>query len=65
MSLRGKIVVLFLTLAILPLLGVAGFGYLQARTLAEGMVAQSLDSSAETLAQDLDLDASSIRGVLN
>jgi len=54
MSLRGKIVVLFLGLAIVPILIVAGYGYWQASKLAKEVVAIALDTSVTDVADALD-----------
>ena len=53
MSLRGKIVVLFLGLAIVPILIVAGYGYWQASKLAREVVMVALDASATEMANAL------------
>ena len=54
MSLRGKIILLFLGLAIVPLLVLAAFGYWQAIGLAEDVVGGSLDDAAQTVATSLE-----------
>ena len=60
MSLRGKIILLFLGFAIVPLVAVAGFGYWQAAKLAEDVGGGSLDDAALTVASLLEEGAAQL-----
>ena len=60
MSLRGKIVLLFLCLAIVPLLVVAGFGYWQASKLATDVLGSSLEEVVGPTALQVDAELRSL-----
>lgn len=66
MSLRRKIIGLFVLFAVLPLLALAGVSYWQARVLLVGLVHEQVLESARSAASDLstkvDLIESSLRG---
>lgn len=65
MSLRNKIVLLFLCLAIAPLLLVAGFGYWQAKRLATEVVGGSLETSVDLSADELERGLIAVDGQMD
>lgn len=64
MSLRGKIVVLFICLAVAPLLAVAAFGYWQASRVAADVVGSSLEESVGETVRELESEIRSLDGRL-
>ena len=64
MSLRNKLILLFLGLAVFPLLLLAAFSYWHAQNLLHSTVQAQLQEAASNLSQGLDVRASEIKGAL-
>ena len=64
MSLRNKLILLFLGLAVFPLLLLAAFSYWHAQNLLHSTVQAQLLEAATNLTQGLDTRASEIKGAL-
>lgn len=64
MSLRAKIILLFMALAVLPLLVLAGFSFWQARSLLREAVGSQLLERAQIAGREVELARSEIREAL-